>query len=202
LGGGEMVDTKKMLQSTIVEIWKNEIKYDYDNNFIINEDTLKVSFCYHLRNKLTDSFLLENNLRIITELEIKKLNYRVDIAIVKVHEEREKFFHYSEYIDSVLVLIELKFLPIKYSNNFNQMLLQGDFKKFDTDLFKLMDYGKVFDKTLLFGAFIHEYYYNHKAGMHRLFDVSQFFEKEILERVTELNGFNSGESNNFVARVY
>ena len=120
---------------------------------------------------------------------IKRRTLKVDIAIVKVYEEREKFLHFSEYIKDILVLIELKFIPIKHNNNLNQMLLQEDFRKFDIDMFKLMDYGKLYEEALLIGAFIHEYYYNHKDGMCRLFDISQFFEKNILERVKELNEF-------------
>jgi hypothetical protein len=168
---------KNILKKTIEQIWKNEIKHDYENNFIINEDTLKISFCYHLRTKLTDSYLLENNIRIITELKIKKLEQKVDIAIVKVDEEREKMFHFTEFIEDVLALIELKFIPIKL-NKLNQMLLAEDLKRFDKDLFKLKEYGKIYDKCLLVGAFIHEYFYRDKIGMFCLHNISHFLRKK------------------------
>ncbi|CAM5204620.1 hypothetical protein UACE39S_02070 [Ureibacillus acetophenoni] len=187
------------LTKLIEEIWKNEIKLDYDSNFIFNEDTLKIRFCHHLMQKLTDKFLVENSIRIIPEIKVNKK--RVDIAIVRVKKEREVFFRHSEFIEEILVLIELKYIPLKHYN-LNQMMLKNDFITFLNDLIKLQGYGKINSKTLLVGAFIHEYFYNNKSGLNNLRSISDTIEKEILDRFIELNGVNYDNTGEFITTVY
>lgn len=199
------MEIKGLLKSVVEEIWLNEIKDDYNNDLIINEETLKTSFCFHLRNKLTTSFLLENKIRIIPELKIKSLgneksDFRVDIAIVRVDEEREKFFHISEFTKSVLALIELKFIPIRHYH-LNQWFNMEDFKKMDNDFLKLEKCGNACNEAWLIGAFVHENFYNHMNGMHRLFDISHILDEGLLERFIELNGFNYNETGSFMTTI-
>jgi hypothetical protein len=194
------LNIKGLLQKTIEEIWENEIKKDYENNFILNEDTLKMSFCYHLRNKLQDN-LMTNNLRIITEYSIPNTNKFVDIAIVEIDEdERITFLHYSEFVKNIFALIELKFIPIKLYK-LNPMLISKNIIRCDDDLFKLHDYGMIYKEALLIGAFIDEYFYDHKCALKRLLDISHFFQSEIAKRMTELNGFNYDPELRFLTSV-
>ena len=42
---------RKLIDETIKTIWIKNIPRDFDEGYIINEDCLKISFCYHLRRK-------------------------------------------------------------------------------------------------------------------------------------------------------
>lgn len=79
------IDTIKTIGNAIKEIWCNNIKYDYENFSLLKEDTLKNSFYFHLRNKLTDRFLEENRLKIYTEYYHDGL--RADLVIAQLCEE-------------------------------------------------------------------------------------------------------------------
>lgn len=187
---------RQLLQKIIVDTWLNEIKNDYINDLIFNEDTLKITFCFHLRNKLQD-FFLKDNIRIITEFIVDKFRTKIDIAL---NESRDFFFNINENISCIYVLIELKFLPIKHYK-LKQMLITENIKRCDKDLFKLHELGKIYSDVLLVGAFIDEYFYNHKCGLDRLCDISQFFEYRILNRMIELNGFNYEETGEFITNA-
>ena len=71
---------QKLIDSTIKEIWNKNISKDFNEGYIINEDCLKIAFCYHLRRKLA-SVLRDNNLRIYTEKYLDGLKKKPDIII-------------------------------------------------------------------------------------------------------------------------
>ncbi|MEF2246403.1 hypothetical protein [Paenibacillus sp. IITD108] len=72
----------------IKEIWINNISTDYTNGFLLLEDSLKNALYSHLRTKLTDRFLLSNNIRIFTELKTEN-NERIDIAVVRIDDNKD-----------------------------------------------------------------------------------------------------------------
>lgn len=57
---------QKQIDATTKEIWSKNIPKDFEEGYIINEDCLKMSLCYHLRRKLA-SVLRKNSMRIYTE---------------------------------------------------------------------------------------------------------------------------------------
>lgn len=186
------------LSNIIEEIWIEEIKSDYKNHFIFNEETLKMHFCHHLMKRINDFFLIQNHIRIIPELQFKKK--RVDIAIVKVKEKREEFFHYTEFVEELIAFIELKYIPLRHYA-LNQMRLRKDFMSIINDLIKLEEYGKVNNKALLVGAFIDEHFYIFKNGLNNLMSISESINREILVRLIELNGFNYDKTGEFITTV-
>ncbi|MDR9856216.1 hypothetical protein RJP21_21675 [Paenibacillus sp. VCA1] len=86
------------IDRTLKETWLHNIKNDYLSNFILLEDSLKNVFYYHVRSKLTDAFLNENNLRIYTELntgygeriDIKKRDNQCQSYLAFMHEAEYK----------------------------------------------------------------------------------------------------------------
>ncbi|MWV43369.1 hypothetical protein GRF59_06955 [Paenibacillus sp. HJL G12] len=90
----------------IKETWLYNIKSDYSSNFILLEDSLKNAFYFHLRNRLSDAFLKDHNLRIYTELHTG-YGERIDIAVVEI-EDREDV-HLREKIKDYVAVIELKY---------------------------------------------------------------------------------------------
>lgn len=95
-----------VVDRVIKEVWINNIMSDYDNNFLLLEDSLKNAFYSHLRAKLTDTFLLSNNIRIFTELKTGHKE-RIDIAVVKIDDNEAA--HLSDRIVEYLAVIELKY---------------------------------------------------------------------------------------------
>ena len=59
----EVLDT---IHRRIKYIWEEKIKEDYDDGWLLGEDTLKNALYYHMRKELSVLFT-ENNLRIFTE---------------------------------------------------------------------------------------------------------------------------------------
>lgn len=195
------MNLKNYLKNKIESIWMNEIKQDYENDLIVNEDTLKMCFCNHLREKLKD--LIKNHrLRIISEYRLFKSRKKVDIAIVELFKERNLLLHYNENVKIIHALIELKFIPISnYHHKHKPQLLINDTKKFDLDLFKLNDYGKRYTDSLLIAGFIHEYPYNNFSGVSNFDHISDFFDKNILDRIIELDGFKHESLPDFFTKV-
>lgn len=109
--GGEitMIDKSviKELDRVIKDIWMTEIQNDYNNGYILKEDSLKCNLYYHMRNRL-ESLLSANNLRIFTEFYFPNLKYYADIAIVEIDPTLE-CLHLKEMVVDVAVIIELKF---------------------------------------------------------------------------------------------
>lgn len=99
----------KEIDQIIREIWMKNIPKDFNEGYIINEDCLKMSLCYHLRRKLA-SLLKENNLRIYTEKYFPRLKKKPDIIITQIRKNyKENSLYSSIHEEDVVVLIELKF---------------------------------------------------------------------------------------------
>ncbi len=114
------------IDKCITRIWETKIKQDYDNGWILREDTLKDSLYFHLRNSLNDLFE-KNNLRIFTEYGtgiFKGTGYRPDMVIAKVDLEKEEY-QYENCIEEVLCVIEIKNLQGFYSHK----IILNDFEK-------------------------------------------------------------------------
>lgn len=92
------------IDRTIKEIWKVDVKSDYDKYHLLREDSLKCALYYHMRRKL-DSILNENNLHIYPEYYINMggLKYRPDIVIAKVGSEEKRFL--KDMITEIVVIL-------------------------------------------------------------------------------------------------
>ena len=100
----------KLIDDTIKSIWKNEIAYDYDEGWLLKEDTLKNSFYFHLRTKLGQIFD-KNDIRIFTEFTDDKFRGSgciPDMVIAKVDFEKDARY-YGDYVEECLCVIEFKY---------------------------------------------------------------------------------------------
>lgn len=174
------------LDRVIKEAWLEDIKKDYDDDYLLLEDSVKCSFYYNLRRRLGDGWLKKYRLRIIPEYHLFN-GYRADIAIVKLvkkHERGNK--HLSSCVESVISIIELKHKNASVINEFYK----------DRD--KLHIYSKEYPNTQLYTGFIHEEFYNK--------DNSSWFDGRQINnwakgRVCELLGYWSEESDDFVTEI-
>lgn len=99
----------KQIDSIVRGIWSKNIPKDFDKGFIINEDCLKMSLCYHLRRKLS-TILNENNLRIYTEKYFPEMKKKPDIIIAQKRDDfTENSLYSSIREEDVVALFELKF---------------------------------------------------------------------------------------------
>lgn len=100
---------QKQIDATIKEIWMKNIPKDFEEGYIINEDCLKITLCYHLRRKLA-SVLRENNLRIYTEKYFPQMRKKPDIIIAEIRDDYEENSLYSSIREEdIVALVELKF---------------------------------------------------------------------------------------------
>lgn len=100
---------RKLIDETIKTIWTKNIPHDFDEGYIINEDCLKMSFCYHLRRKLA-SVLRDNNLRIYTEKYFPAMRKKPDIIIAEIRNDfPENSLYSSIREEDIVALLELKF---------------------------------------------------------------------------------------------
>ncbi len=138
------LDIRKTVDSAIKEIWCNNIKCDYENFSLLKEDTLKNSFYFHLRNKLTDRFLEENRLKIYTEYYHDGL--RADLVIAQLCEKPGFNGHLRNDVEDILAVVEMKY---KYDTS------DEPFRK---DIEKVQNYIKKlnYKSCLYYLAFIHE----------------------------------------------
>lgn len=115
-----------IIDRTIRDIWKNEIAFDYEDGWLLKEDTLKNAIYFHLRTKLGKLF--ENNdVRIFTEFtddKFKGTGCRPDIVIAKVNFDSEEKY-YGKWVKECLCIMELKY---KGSYNAKQTILD-DYEK-------------------------------------------------------------------------
>lgn len=114
------------IDETIKFIWKNKIAEDYNNGWLLKEDTLKNSFYFHLRSILGD-LLDKHDIRIFTEFtdeKFKGTGYRPDMVIAKVNFDSDDSY-YGNYITDCLAVIEFK-----YKQGFNSSNdIYEDYKK-------------------------------------------------------------------------
>ncbi len=97
----------KEIDKTIKEIWRDNIRKDYRNDYLDKEDTLKCDLYYHMRRKL-DKLMRDNNLRIYTEHVFSEPRYRADIVIVEIDPDLN-YNRLDDAVVSVVALFELKF---------------------------------------------------------------------------------------------
>lgn len=115
------------IDNTIKYIWTYDIKQDYDNKYLLKEDTLKNAFYFHLRNKMS-SLLEQYNLRIYTEFTdniFKGTNHRPDIIIAKIDPNSEENY-LGDWITEVVSIIEIKYQSDSYSAIKN---IESDYEK-------------------------------------------------------------------------
>lgn len=135
--------------NVICETWQKNISKDYFEGYLLEEDTLKCAFYYHLRIKLA-RLLKENNLCIYTEYlgeEFKSLNYRPDMVIVKMKDNCEEKYLIN-HIEEVVVAIEFKY---KSKYEYNSIIADRE---------KIKEYVKHIDNNCQYIlAVIHEKYW-------------------------------------------
>lgn len=185
----------EIIKQAIKQIWLNNIKDDYDNKRILNEDTLKALFYFHLRNNLKE-YLNDTRVRIYTEFNLNQ-NKRVDLAVVKIDKED---IYGSIGIEEIIALVEFKckiLNPYRYKDG----AATSAIIPFQNDLFKLKEYGKQHEHTLLYGAFIseYEYYSNFKNWIDC---IAPFFDEKSLNRITELVGIRDADTGDFKTYIH
>ena len=100
----------QIIDEAIQSIWANEIKSDYNDNWIMNEDGLKTALYFHLRKRLEPVFA-EHNLRIFTEFkdaEFSESGFRPDMVIARINMNSDADCWRGAVTDCLAVL-ELKF---------------------------------------------------------------------------------------------
>lgn len=169
------------IKNNIIEIWNKNIAKDYNDVYLLREDTLKCSFYHHLRVEL-GTFFKQHNLAILTEFQGRKYicsNYRPDIVIVKMKDNcNEPYF--IDRIDKLLFVIELKYKDGSYSST----------DAIECDCKKVKNYVELLnDECQLVLAVIQECYWENQFW----FDEE---DKSLLEgRVTELIASYKSENN-------
>ena len=119
----------KKIDKTIKYIWKHKMPKEYNDVFLLNEDTMKNVIFYYLR-KYLGNYFYKNDIRIFTEFTNDKFqdsSYRPDIIIAKMDFNKDtKYF--SGCIDKLLCVFELK-----YKSGFNPSNdIYNDFEKLKT----------------------------------------------------------------------
>ena len=100
----------QIIDEAIRSIWENEIKDDYEQNWIMNEDGLKTTLYFHMR-KWLETVFVENDLRIFTEFkdaEFIKSGYRPDMVIARIDMNSDAP-SWREAVTNSVAVIELKF---------------------------------------------------------------------------------------------
>ena len=125
-----MVDESivRLIDKTIKEIWVNEIKKDYDEDYLLKEDSLKNSLYFHIRSKLEDA-LRDSSLRIYPEFYFPELKYRADLAIVQMDTESENYY-LKDRVSEVVAILELKYVNASNNDEATEQWIMEDIKKF------------------------------------------------------------------------
>lgn len=177
----------EFIDKTIKESWLYDIRSDYFNSSILLEDTLKNSFYYHIRTKLTDQYMNEHNLRLYTELHTSN-NERIDLALVKIDPTIKG--HIRDIIVEYIAVIELKYKAGHVSTN-----------PFYKDIEKIHSYikGKEHSNCQYYIGFIHETSYD-------MSEDKWLYEKDQTTwakgKVTELTAFYNEEEMKFLINSY
>ena len=82
------------IDKVIKEIRMKNIPRDFSEGYIINENCLKMIFCYHLQRKLS-AILNESDLRIYTEKYFSGIKKKPDIIIAQLRDEYEENSSYT-----------------------------------------------------------------------------------------------------------
>ncbi len=116
----------KQIDDVIRYVWTVDIASDYENGWLLKEDTLKNAMYHYLRTKLSN--LLEKyDLRIFTEFTDDKFHgtgCRPDIVIARMDFEKGNDY-WGKNISECLCIIELKYKNGSVSPN----IIYSDHKK-------------------------------------------------------------------------
>lgn len=133
------------IDNALEDIWKNNIKPDYERGWLLKEDTLKNSLYYHLRQRLGELFE-QNDIRIFTEFtdcEFKGTNYRPDLVIAKI-DTASMSKYWGDSIKECIAVVE-----IKYKTGFTQSnAIISDYDKLKNYVQELGVKGKLYMATI------------------------------------------------------
>ena len=104
------IDIIRLVDEAITSIWTDKIKTDYEDGWLLKEDTLKNALYFHLRSKLGNLFE-ENDIRIFTEFtdwKFKHSGYRPDMVIARVNTDSDESY-WGDAVTNCLAVIELKY---------------------------------------------------------------------------------------------
>lgn len=113
----------ELVDSSIKKVWFEDIKRDYENHYLLKEDTLKNSFYYYLRMRLGELNLEENNIRIFTEYKIK--DKKIDLAVVEIDPLKAQDTFLGDCVNKVIAVVEMKYK----SSSVNASYFSDDVKK-------------------------------------------------------------------------
>ena len=173
----------RFIHQIVKNVWIEDIKNDYQNSYLLKEDSFKNAFYFHLRKRLGDDYLLDNNIRIFTEYYID--GERIDLVIVEIDPEKAIEDFLGECIVRIIAVVEMKYKGSTVSERY-----------FDDDIEKIVRYiNKFKSNTIFYPAFIRE------KAFH-LDEVTYWLPEEYLEcskgKVIELYTFIDAESEEMV----
>ena len=134
------------IDAALKYIWEYDIKQDYDNSYLLKEDTLKNALYFHLRNKL-GALLEKYNLRIYTEFTddvFKGTSCRPDIVIAQINPKSEECY-LGKRVTKAVAIIEIKFQSDSYSAIKN---IENDYDKIRWYVDNLSSDGKYYMATI------------------------------------------------------
>ncbi|MGG0179227.1 hypothetical protein ACTFQO_25145 [Bacillus cereus group sp. MYBK29-1] len=176
----------KKIDTAIKKVWTEDLKNDYANYFLLKEDSLKNAFYFHLRNRLGEDFLNNNNLRIFTEYSINRK--KIDLAIVEIDSVAVEDYHLSDCVTRVLAAVEMKYKSASVSDD----VFYGDVNKI---LSFINSWG---NETKHYLAFIQEKYFKTEDLVNWLDDEQA---NKVKEKVTELYAYWDQDSDETVWSV-
>ena len=135
----------QIIDEAIKSVWENNIKSDYDANWIMNEDGLKNALYFHLRMWL-EQVLVENDLRIFTEFkdaEFHGSKFRPDMVIAHVDSSSDADY-WRQAVTNCVVVIELKFK----SRFQDKEAIYADYDKLKEYIEKMDLKGKLYMATI------------------------------------------------------
>ena len=135
----------QIIDEAIKSVWENNIKSDYDANWIMNEDGLKNALYFHLRMWL-EQVLVENDLRIFTEFkdaEFHGSKFRPDMVIAHVDSSSDADY-WRQAVTNCVVVIELKFKSMFQDKE----AIYADYDKLKEYIEKMDIKGKLYMATI------------------------------------------------------
>ncbi|MEK1828968.1 hypothetical protein AAAC51_07415 [Priestia megaterium] len=137
----------QFVHSVIQKVWLEDIKQDFDEKRLLRERSLQCSFYYHLRRRLGEDFIEENNIQLYPEFPIG--NEKADLAVVVV-DPNSTAINLEDRVTEVLSIIEMKHKNAKARE-----------RCFDEDIDKIMSYIKYIQSDAMYYiAFIREKYFD------------------------------------------
>ena len=176
------------VHQTIMDVWHYDIKSDYNHHFLFKEDTLKNAMYHHIRNRLGDTFIKDNNLAIFTEYYIET-NQKIDLVVVKIDVDKAKNDYLGNCVEEIIAIVEMKYKGPYVSE-----------KHFINDVEKILVFTNQFtsEATKFFLAFIREKYFLADEVTNFL----SFYEGYPSGRIVELLSYGSVEEDDMVWKVF